>query len=115
MRNPHIATCARQRQRPDPAPAHTTPARRRATPPPRQPSKTQQSLTLPAPATAETFDKDIGKRWTVSEWKDADSTGKWVHTPGEWFVESAKKEAHGMQASEDMKFHSISAPLDKKA
>jgi len=63
----------------------------------------------------ETFDKDIGKRWTVSEWKDADSTGKWVHTPGEWFVESAKKEAHGMQASEDMKFHSISAPLDKKA
>jgi calreticulin len=30
-------------------------------------------------------------------------------------VESAKKEAHGMQASEDMKFHSISAPLDKKA
>ena len=64
---------------------------------------------------AETFDKDIGKRWTVSEWKDADSTGKWVHTPGEWFVESAKKEAHGMQASEDMKFHSISAPLDKKA
>ena len=63
----------------------------------------------------QTFDKDIGKRWTVSEWKDADSTGKWVHTPGEWFVESAKKEAHGMQASEDMKFHSISAPLDKKA
>ena len=51
----------------------------------------------------------------MSEWKDADSTGKWVHTPGEWFVESAKKEAHGMQASEDMKFHSISAPLDKKA
>ena len=30
-------------------------------------------------------------------------------------MESAKKEAHGMQASEDMKFHSISAPLDKKA
>ncbi len=100
---------------PTPRPAHTTPARRRATPPPRQPSNTQQSLTPPAPATAETFDKDIGKRWTVSEWKDADSTGKWVHTPGEWFVESAKKEAHGMQASEDMKFHSISAPLDKKA
>ena len=51
----------------------------------------------------------------MSEWKDADSTGKWVHPPGEWFVESAKKEAHSMQASEDMKFHSISAPLDKKA
>merc|ERR1719478_1567637 len=84
-------------RRPDPPLRDATKRRRRATP------------------TAETFDKDIGKRWTVSEWKDADSTGKWVHTPGEWFVESAKKEAHGMQASEDMKFHSISAPLDKKA
>jgi hypothetical protein len=56
----------------------------------------------------ETFDKDIGKRWTVSEWKDADSTGKWVHTPGEWFVESAKKEAHGMQASEGLHKHTKS-------
>jgi calreticulin len=61
----------------------------------------------------ETFDKDIPKRWTPSEWKDADSTGKWVHTAGEWFVDEAL--AKGMQASEDMKFHSISAPLDSKA
>ena len=82
------------------------------TPPTRRRRATQSQHRAPR---AQTFDKDIGKRWTVSEWKDADSTGKWVHTPGEWFVESAKKEAHGMQASEDMKFHSISAPLDKKA
>jgi len=59
------------------------------------------------------FDKEISKKWVVSDWKDADSTGKWVHTAGEWFVDEAL--AKGMQASEDMKFHSISAPLDSPA
>ena len=38
-----------------------------------------------------------------------------MHTSGEWFVKGAEKEAKGMQASEDMKFHAISAPMDKKA
>merc|ERR1719231_1734450 len=41
--------------------------------------------------------------------------GKWVHTPGEWYAEGQEKLAQGMQASEDMKFHAISAPMDKAA
>jgi len=59
------------------------------------------------------FDKEISSKWVTSEWKDAESTGKWVHTAGEWFVDEAL--AKGMQASEDMKFHAISAPLDSPA
>ena len=38
--------------------------------------------------------------------------GKWVHTAGEWHAEGAADVAKGMQASEDMRFHAISAPLD---
>ena len=61
------------------------------------------------------FDAGIGDKWVPSEWKDAESTGKWVHTAGEWYAEGQEAIAKGMQASEDMKFHSISAPLDSEA
>jgi len=61
----------------------------------------------------DTFDEMIAPSWVTSSWKDEDSTGKWVHTAGEWFVDEAL--AKGMQASEDMKFHSISAPLTTPA
>jgi len=60
------------------------------------------------------FDAGIEK-WTASEWKDADSMGKWVHTAGEWHGEGAGDIAKGLQASEDMRFHAISAPLDSPA
>jgi len=138
MRTPHIAHATQHRPYTRPSTRrgirnvklHTTPRARRehAAGAPARPRKTPHTPSPPhqippAPHThpsrasppAETFDKDIGKRWTVSEYKGADSMGKWVHTSGEWFVKGAEKEAKGMQASEDMKFHAISAPMDKKA
>jgi calreticulin len=53
----------------------------------------------------------------MDKWKPASSPGKemgkWAVTPGKWFVdEEANK---GMQVTEDMRFHSITAPLAKTA
>merc|ERR1712228_112464 len=49
-------------------------------------------------------------RW-VEGFPSGKEMGKWVVTPGKWFVdEEADK---GMAVSEDMRFHSISAKMDK--
>ena len=39
--------------------------------------------------------------------------GKWIVSPGKWFVD--EKADAGLQVTEDMRFHSITAPLKKKA
>ena len=56
---------------------------------------------------------DAGPRWRrwVEGFPSGKEMGKWVVTPGKWFVdEEADK---GMAVSEDMRFHSISAKMDK--
>jgi len=58
------------------------------------------------------FDTGLADKWTPSEWK-GDSMGEMKWTAGEWFSDEAK--AKGMQASEDMRFHGISAKLDTPA
>jgi len=59
----------------------------------------------------ETFSAGLDK-WTEG-FPEGKEMGKWVITPGKWFVdEEANK---GMSVSEDMRFHSISAKLDKPA
>lgn len=61
----------------------------------------------------ETFsDADWEKRWTKSTWKKEDNKdGKWEWTCGKWSVDCDAQK--GIQTTEDMKFHAISAKLDK--
>eukprot|EP00793_Prasinoderma_coloniale_P002006 PRCOL_00002514-RA len=55
----------------------------------------------------EKFDTDFEGRWTPSEWKGSDQ-GKLEWTAGEW---AADLEDKGMMTGEDMRWHTISAPL----
>ena len=51
-------------------------------------------------------------KWIEStEWKPKGDMGKFEHTAGEWFVDADVNK--GIQTSTDMKFHAISAKLDK--
>merc|ERR1719353_2069417 len=56
----------------------------------------------------ETFSGDWEKTW-----KTGSPAGKWIVSPGKWFVDEEVNK--GLQVTEDMRFHSISAKLDKKA
>jgi len=59
----------------------------------------------------ETFDSGLDK-WTMGK-PAGKEMGKWEVTPGKWFVDEAVNK--GMQPSEDMRFYSISAKMDKPA
>lgn len=70
------------------------------------------------PSTAETYfkedfsDADWEKRWVRSDWKkDEDKRGEWVWTSGKWHVDAAIEK--GIQTTQDMHFHAISAKLPK--
>jgi len=58
------------------------------------------------------FDTGISDRWVTSNWK-GDSMGEWKWTAGEWYANEEK--AKGMQVTEDMRFHAISAKMDSPA
>ena len=62
------------------------------------------------------FEDDFSGDW-AKVWKPSNTPGKemgkWDVTPGKWFVdEEANK---GLAVTEDMRFHSITAPLTKTA
>merc|ERR1712190_610850 len=53
----------------------------------------------------------MGSRWTVSKWKDSESTqGTWASSAGKWFKDEAENK--GIQTSEDSKFFGISASFE---
>jgi calreticulin len=62
------------------------------------------------------FEEDFSGDWE-KVWKPATPAGKemgkWIVSPGKWFVDEAADK--GLQVTEDMRFHSITAPLAKKA
>lgn len=58
-----------------------------------------------------TTDPFEGGRWVVSDWKDAQSTGKWGWRAGEYSVDAEKEK--GLFTTDDMKFYAASAKLDK--
>merc|ERR1719331_20580 len=61
---------------------------------------------------SEDFSGDWEKKWTTGS-PAGKEMGKWIVSPGKWFVdEEANK---GLQVTEDMRFHSITAKLDKPA
>jgi len=60
----------------------------------------------------EDFSGDWEKVWTPAAVAGKEM-GKWQVTPGKWFVDEAANK--GLQPTEDMRFHSITAPLAKKA
>merc|ERR1712087_390459 len=57
----------------------------------------------------ETFDSGMDK-W-VEGAPPGKEAGKWAVTPGKWFVD--EKVNQGLATTEDMRFHSISAKMDK--
>jgi len=57
----------------------------------------------------ETFDSGMDK-WVEGK-PPGKEAGKWAITPGKWFVD--EKVNQGMATTEDMRFHSISAKMDK--
>jgi len=57
----------------------------------------------------ETFDNGLDK-WTEG-FPSGKEMGKWDVTPGKWFVDEEVNK--GMTPTEDMRFHSISAKMDK--
>jgi len=59
----------------------------------------------------ETFSNGLDKWMTGSP--SGKDMGKWIVSPGKWFVDEQKDK--GLQVTEDMRFHSISAKLDKLA
>jgi len=58
----------------------------------------------------ESFDGDWQSRWTMGK-PDGKETGKWDVSAGKWFVDEAVNK--GLQATEDMRFYSVSAKLSK--
>merc|ERR1719217_619466 len=60
----------------------------------------------------EDFSGDWASRWVVGKMPGKEM-GKWDVTSGKWFHDEEVNK--GLQAMEDMRFHSISAKLDKKA
>jgi calreticulin len=52
-------------------------------------------------------------RWVKSNWKGEDQMGGWTWTNGEWHSEKGANEAWGIQTADDVKFHAISAKMDK--
>jgi calreticulin len=58
----------------------------------------------------EDFSGDWESKWVLGK-PSGKEMGKWVVTPGKWFVDEAVNK--GLQPSEDMRFYSIAAPLDK--
>jgi len=58
----------------------------------------------------ESFDGDWESRWTTGK-SSGKEMGKWVVTPGKWFVNEAVEK--GLSPSEDMRFYSITAPMAK--
>jgi calreticulin len=62
------------------------------------------------------FEEDFSGDWK-SKWVAGKPSGKevgeWVSTSGKWFVDEEVNK--GMAVSEDMRFHSISAKMDKKS
>ncbi len=60
----------------------------------------------------ESFSGDWEKKWKTGS-PSGKEMGKWIVSPGKWFVDEEVNK--GLQVTEDMRFHSISAKLDKKA
>jgi calreticulin len=60
----------------------------------------------------ETFSGDWEKTWKTGS-PAGKEMGKWIVSPGKWFVDEEVNK--GLQVTEDMRFHSITAKLDKKA
>jgi len=60
----------------------------------------------------ESFDGDWSSRWTPG-FPSGKEMGKWDVTPGKWFVDEEVNK--GLATTEDMRFHSISAKMDKVA
>jgi len=59
---------------------------------------------------SEDFSGDWEKKWVLGA-PSGKEMGKWAVSPGKWFVdEEANK---GLQVTEDMRFHSITAKMDK--
>merc|ERR1712226_1601123 len=53
----------------------------------------------------------MGKRWTVSKWKESEGTqGTWASSAGKWFKDEAENK--GIQTVEDSKFFGIAAPFE---
>uniref|UniRef100_A0A7S4F099 Calreticulin n=1 Tax=Chrysotila carterae TaxID=13221 RepID=A0A7S4F099_CHRCT len=57
----------------------------------------------------DTFDNGMSK-W-VEGFPAGKEMGKWAVSPGKWFVDEEVNK--GLQVTEDMRFHSISAKMDK--
>jgi len=74
------------------------------------------ALLLASRATAATvffeegFNADWESRWVTSS-PEGKEMGKWEVTPGKWFVDGEVNK--GLATTEDMRFHSISAKMDK--
>ena len=60
----------------------------------------------------ESFSGDWEKKWKTGS-PSGKEMGKWIVSPGKGFVDEAANK--GLQVTEDMRFHSITAPLAKKA
>jgi calreticulin len=60
----------------------------------------------------ETFSGDWESKWVQGK-PAGKEMGKWTVTPGKWFVDEEVNK--GLTTSEDMRFYSIGAPLDKVA
>ena len=59
----------------------------------------------------ETFDRNM-KRWKPATWQSAETMAPFVRTTGAW---SPLSENYGIQTTEDLRFHAISAKLDRRA
>jgi len=59
----------------------------------------------------EGFNGDWESRWTAGTPSDGKEMGKWEVTPGKWFVDEEVNK--GLATTEDMRFHAISAKMDK--
>ena len=62
------------------------------------------------------FEEDFSGNWEktwVTGSPAGKEMGKWAVTPGKWFVDEAVNK--GLQVTEDMRFHSITAKMPKKA
>jgi len=57
----------------------------------------------------DTFTEDSFKQWVTSDWKGAESMGKWDISSGDW--NGDEELARGMRTTEDAKFYSISKKL----
>merc|ERR1719473_77306 len=58
----------------------------------------------------EDFSGDWEKRWVIGK-SPGKEMGKWSTTAGKWYVDEVVN--RGLQTTEDMRFYSISAKMDK--